>query len=187
MKFIASLILIFLAGFTGTAVAADLAADPSTSEVLRQIFDAVAHGQWWAAAAAGVIGVCALVRHYMPAAWKAGTKGDVIGVALAFATAFAGAIATWAVSPGAVMSLAVIATATKVGAVAIGGFTVIHKVIGWLVAWDRLPAPVVAVLKVIAALIGSSAVKKAEAAGRAAVAASPAAGMTGAGKIREVE
>lgn len=184
MKFIASLILIFLGGFTGTALAADIASDPSTSEALRQIFEAVAHGQWWAAAAASVIGVCAAIRHYMPESWKAGTKGDMAGVALAFATAFAGAVTTWAVAPGAVMSLAVLLTATKVGAVAIGGFTVIHKVIGWLIAWDKLPVPAVAVLKILASLIGSSAVKKAEAAGRAAVVANPAPGM---GAPREVE
>ena len=184
MKFIASLILIFLGGFTGTALAADIANDPATSEALRQIFDAVVHGQWWAAAAASVIGVCAAIRRYMPESWKAGAKGDMTGVALAFATAFAGAIATWAVAPGAAMSLAVLLTATKVGAVAIGGFTILHKVIGWLVAWDKLPVPVAAILKIIAALIGSSAVKRAEAAGRAAVAASPAPGM---GAPREVE
>ena len=57
MKFFASLILIFLVGFTGTALASDVVADPVASEVLRQIFEAVAKGQWWVAAAAAVVGV----------------------------------------------------------------------------------------------------------------------------------
>ncbi len=186
MKFIASLILIFLGCFTGTALASDAMSNPATAEVLRQIFEAVVHGQWWVAAAASVVGVCAAVRHYMPTSWKEGVKGDIAGVALAFTMAFAGAIANWAVAPGAAMSLAVLATAAKVGAAAIGGFTVLHKVIGWLMAWDKLPAWLKPVLTIVATVIGSSAVKKAEDAGDAAVAAHPAPGMAP-DKMREVE
>jgi hypothetical protein len=187
VKFIASLILLCLVGFTGTALAADIAADPVTSEVLRQIFDAVMRGQWWAAAAASVIGVCALVRHYMPASWKDGARGDVVGTATAFVISFAGAILTWAVAPDATMSSAVAIAALKIGFAAVGGYTVAHKVIGWLVAWGKLPAWATTVLGLIATVIGSSAVKKAEAAGAAAVAAAPAAGMAGAGTIREID
>ncbi len=188
MKFFATLILIFLGCFTGTALAQTAATDPATSEVLRQIFEAVLHSRWWGAAAASVVGVCAAVRHYLPEDWKTSVKGDIVGVALAFVTAFAGAIANWALAPGADMSFDVLATAAKIGAVAIGGFTVVHKVIGWLMAWDKLPAWLRPILAIIATVIGSSAVKKAEAAGEAAVAADPARGMAGAiGKMNEVE
>lgn len=185
MKSIMSFVLVFLGFFTGTAVAADAVAEPSASEALQQIFNAVMHGQWWVAASASVIGACALARRYMPESWKAGTKGDIIGVSLAFVMAFAGAISTWAVAPGAVMSFAVIATASKVGAVAIGGFTIIHKVVGWLVAWGKMPMWATSILSIIATLIGSNAVKKAEAAGDAAVAANPAPGMNNA-EMKEI-
>lgn len=177
MKFVASLILIFLGVFTGTAIAADVAASPDATELLRQILDAVATGRWWAAGSAAVIGLIAVARHYMPESWKTGYKGDVVGIASAFALAFAGAIAAWAAVPGVTMSFAVAATATKVAIVAAGGFNILHKLIGALVAWGKLPAWATSILKVVAALIGSSAVKKAEAAGSAAVAAAPAPGL----------
>ncbi len=77
-----------------------------------------------------------------------------------------------------------IATATKIGAAAIGGFTALHKLIGWLMTWDKLPGWLKSILGVIAMVIGSSAVTKAEAAGDAAVAANPAPGM---GKPTEIE
>lgn len=187
MKFLASLILISLVFFTGTAVAQGVVTDPVASEVLRQIFDAITKGQWWVAAAAGVIGAVALARHYMPVSWKTGAKGDVVGVTSAFVFAFAGAVATWGVAPGADMNFGVIKTATLVGIVAAGGFNILHKLIGALVAWKRTPTWLVPALKIVAAFIGSNAVKKAEAAGDAAVAAAPAPGMTGGGVMREVD
>ncbi len=187
MYAIAIAILVFLAAFTGTAFAADVVTDPDTSEVLRQIFDAVVHGQWWVAASAVVIGLCGLARKYMPESWKTGAKGDVVGIATTFGIATAGAVITTLAAPGAAMSIAVIATAAKIGAVAIGGWNVLHKVIGWLVAWDKMPAWAKSILGLVASLIGSSAVKKAEEAGSTAVAANPAPGMSAGGTPREVE
>lgn len=186
MKFAASLVIIFIGFFTGTALASGVIEDPLASEVLRQILDAIVNGQWWAAAAGAVIGACALVRWRMPESWKAGTRGDIVGVATAFLMAFAGAVGTWAVTPDAVMSLGVVTAAGKIGIAAIGGYTVLHKAIGWLTAWSGLPPWARTVLNVLAMLIGSSAVKKAEAAGDAAAAANPAPGMDAAG-VREVE
>lgn len=180
-------ILIVLGFFTGTAFAADVATDPNTSEVLRQIFDAVVHGQWWLAASAAVVGLCALARKYMPESWKTGVKGDVVGIATTFAIAVAGAVSTTLAAPGVAMSIAVLATAAKIGIVAIGGWNILHKVIGWLAGWSKLPAWVKPILSIIASFIGSSAVKKAEEAGNAAVAANPAPGMVGGGTVREVE
>lgn len=187
MKFLASLVLLVLAAFTGTALAASAATDPTMSDLVKQVFDAVVHGQWWIAASAGVVLAVALGRKYMPDSWKAGVKGDIIGTATAFAVAFAGAIATTFAAPGAVMSFAVALTALKVGAAAIGGFTIINNVVKWLAAWGKLPAWAMTILNVVAMVIGSSAVKKAEAAGDAAVAATPGAGMSAGGAPREVE
>ena len=188
MRQIALTILILLAAFTGTAVAAEAAAtDPSATELAKSIFDAVMHGQWWAAAAFGVVLACAAARKYMPAAWKTGTKGDIIGVATAFLMAFAGAAAATLAAPGAAMTWAVALMALKVGAAAIGGFTVLHKALGWLVSWGKLPPWAMMILSVLAAIVGSSALKKAEAAGDAAVAAEPPKGMAGDDKIVEVE
>lgn len=188
MRFAALLVLVFLGAFTGTALAAEaVPSDASLFDLAKPIFDAVMHSQWWAAAALAVILACAAARKYMPASWTEGTKGDIIGTAMAFLMAFAGAVATWAMAPGAVISFGVIATAGKIGLAAIGGFTIIHKVAGWLVAWGKLPPWAVAVLRMATLLVGSNAVKKAELAGDAAVIAKPPTGMTGDEKIVEVE
>ncbi len=189
MKFAALIILVFLGTFTGTALAASAvsASDPSLTDATKAVFDAVMHGQWWAAAALGVILACAAARKYMPAAWKTGTKGDIIGTTMAFVMSFAGAIATWALAPGAVMSIGVIATAGKIGLAAVGGYTIMHKVASWLVAWGKLPPWATSVLSMLTMLVGSNAVAKAEAAGAEAVAANPPKGIAGDNVIVEVE
>jgi ABC-type arginine transport system permease subunit len=189
MRTMAALILICLAGFTGTALAADAvtAADPSMSELAKTIFEAVMHGQWWAAAAYGVILAMIGARKLMPASWTTGVKGDIIGTATAFLMAFAGAVATVTMAPGATMTAAVALTALKVGIGAIGGYTAIHKLLGWLAAWDKMPAWAMSALRLLAMLIGSNAIKQAEAAGQAAVEAKPSTGLAGDTKITEVE
>ncbi len=190
MRFAAFLILIFLGAFTGTALAADVvaASDPSLSEVAKAIFDAVMQGQWWAAASLGVIFACAAVRRYvLPASWKTGTKGDIVGTVAAFVMAFAGALATVMLAPGATMTAAVALTAAKIGIAAVGGYTLVHKVVGWLASWGKMPAWAMSALRLAAMMVGSNAVAKAEAAGAAAVAAKPPTGMTGDSKIVEIE
>jgi hypothetical protein len=189
MRFFAALVLIFLGAFTGTALAADAvsAADPSMSELMKSLFDAVTSSNWWAAAAVGVMLAVAGARKGMPASWKTGTKGDIIGVSAAFLTAFAGAVMTWALAPGAVMSAGVILTALKIGGLAVGGFTVLHKVATWLVAWGKLPAWMLPMLKLITMLIGSNAMSKADSAGDKAVIANPPKGMAGDKQIVEIE
>ncbi len=188
MRFTALLILILLGAFTGTALAAEaLPPDTSLFDLARPIFDAVMNSQWWAAAAFGAVLVVAAARKYMPAGWKTGTKGDIIGTATAFVVAFAGAIGTWALAPGAVMTLGVAATAAKIGIAAVGGYTLIHKLAGWLIAWDKLPAWAVSLLRIATTFIGSSAVAKAEAAGAAAAATATPTGMAGGASITEVE
>jgi hypothetical protein len=189
MRSIAAFILIFLGVFTGTALAATAATPDSGSllDLAKPVFEAVMHGQWWAAAALAVVLLCALAKKYMPDSWTAGIKGDIIGTAMAFVMAFAGAIATWALAPGAIMTMAVVLTAMKIGFAAVGGYTVIHKVVGWLAGWSKLPAWLAPILKLLAGLVGSNAVAKAEAAGDAAVAEHPSTGLAGDTKIVEVE
>lgn len=189
MRFIALLVVIFLGAFTGTALAADAVSgsEPSLNEAARAIYDAVMHSQWWVVAAYGVIVAMIGARKFMPESWKTGTKGDVVGTAAAFALAFAGSIASVMVAPGASMSWAVMLTALKIGVAAIGGYTIIHKLLGWLAAASFMPPWLTAALKLIGALVGSNAIKRAEAAGDAAVAAKPSTGMTGDSAIREIE
>ena len=191
MRFTAFLILVILAAFTGTALAAEAVtvADPSIFDAGKAVFDAVVKGQWWAAAACAVVFLMAVARKYMPASWKTGIKGDMIGVGSTFMMAFAGAVATWAIAQpaGAAMSAAVVLTALKVGAVAIGGYTAIHKVAGWLAAWGKLPPWALVIIRALAAVVGSNAIAKAEAAGAKAVAAEPPKGMSGGDKIIEIE
>lgn len=189
MRSIALLVLIFLGTFTGTALAADAvaASDPSLSETAKAIFDAVMHSQWWVAASYGVILSMVAARKFMPDSWKTGVKGDVIGTAVVFVLALAGSVAAVMAAPGAAMTMAVALTALKVGVTAIGGYTVIHKAVGWLAGWDKMPAWATAGLRLLAMMVGSNAVKKAEAAGAAAVAADPPKGMAAGDKIVEVE
>jgi hypothetical protein len=190
IKAFATLILFSMFGFTATAFAAGEAAPDNESllDLARPVFDAVVHGQWWVAASAGVILACALARKYLPDAYKTGIKGDLTGTGMAFAVAFAGAIATWAAAPGAAMSGAVLLTALKVGAVAIGGYTILHKLATAFVAttWFKAHAPSWVVFAATYALkfIGSNAIEKAEAAGAAAVKANPAPGAAP-GKFEE--
>ncbi len=74
-------------------------------------------------------------------------------------------------------------TAAKVGFYAAGGFMLIHKFASFAVGtkWyaDHVPAPVKTAIAFVLAMLGSSAVAKAEAAGDAAVASSPSAGVPG--------
>lgn len=187
IRYTAFLILVLLLGFTGTALAQSAATDPSVSDTTKLIFDAVMHSQWWAAAAYGVILAMIGVRKLMPASWKDGIKGDIIGTTSTFVLAFAGSVATVLAAPGAVMTLAVAATAVKIGVAAIGGYTVVHKIVGWLSTWDKMPAWLTPILKLLATVVGSNAVSKAEAAGAAAVANDPPKGMVGTDTVHEVE
>lgn len=189
MRFFTLLVLIFLGAFTSTALAAEAAstADPSVTEATKAVFDAVMHGQWWAAAALAVVVLGAVARKYMPAAWKEGTKGDIIGTTMAFVMAFAGAIATVLAAPGAAMTAGVALTALKIGVTAIGGYNLIHKLASWGVASGKLPMWAMPIVKLLTSLVGSNAIAKAEKLGDKAVAAAPPKGMSGGDQIREVE
>ena len=96
------------------------------------------------------------------------------------------------------MSGAVALTALKIGAAAIGGWTILSKVLGALAGWSKTPAWAQPIVALIAGLIGAKTtaaqkIEVAEKAGNEAVAANRPPGMTGTtdagtpGKIREVE
>lgn len=177
-------VLLFLFGFTTTALAADAATgggDGSLLDLARPVFDAVMHGQWWLGAALGVVFLCALARKYLPERYKTGIRGDVTGIGLAFAMSFAGALATGLAAIGTnALSGALAFTAFKVAIVAAGGYSILHKLATALThtAWFQLKAPawLKTALAFIMMIIGSNAVAKAEAAGDAAVKANPAPG-----------
>lgn len=183
------IILAFLGTFTATAFAADAVTpvNGSLMDYAKPIFDAVMHGQLWLGASLAVVLLCAAARKYMPAKWTEGTRGDITGVGLAFLMAFASALAAALATPGAAVSLALMATAGKVGLGAIGGWTILHKVLGWLADWKAMPSWLRALLALVGSVIGSDAITKAQAAGDAAVKASPATGLADGAVVKEIE
>ncbi len=173
----------FMVCFVATAFAAGAVnpADESIGELARQMIEAIKDGKGWLAASLGVILLLGLAKKYVPASWKLGAfmKSDAGGMISAFVLAFAGAIATAAVSftDGSGMTYAIAAAAAKVGLGAIGGFVVVTKLAAWFVgtAWfqSKAPAWLKAGLAFVLGIIGSSAAEKAKKAGDAAVAANP--------------
>lgn len=183
---ILTFIALVLLGFTATAFAAGEVLSPEDGSLLdlaRPVFDAIMHGNWWLGAALAVVMLCAMSRRYLPDAWGGRfIRGDVGGVLLAFAMAFGGAMAT-VLTAGAAMSGAVAMTALKVALAAAGGYTAIHKLASSLVAtaWfqGKAPAWLKSVVGMALSMLGSNAIAKAEAAGKAAVEAKPAPGAVG--------
>lgn len=190
-KFIEPIIIamLLLAGFAGMAFAAGAPTSPddqSLIELMRPVLDAVMHGQWWIAAAAGLVLSVAAMRRYSD---KLGRFGKAVKtepgiIATTFVLSFAGAALTalTAAGPGAVVSSALAMMSAKIAFAAVGGWMIIHKVATWAVATEfyktKVPAWIQSIIGGALALIGSNAVKKAEDAGNAAVAANPATGAT---------
>lgn len=171
-------------GATAAAQNAVLPEDGALLDLARPVWDAIVHGNYFLAAALGVIFLTAAAKKHLPDAWGGRlVRSELGGMATAFVLAFAGALAnTWA-APGAAMTMAVLLAALKIGAFAVGGWMILHKVALVLVGtkfWqDKMPASVKALVAIILKLIGSSAIKKAEAAGQKAVDANPPTGLTG--------
>lgn len=195
MRFISMCILLLLAAFTGSAFAAQAldptAADPALLDTLRALANAAVHKQPLLAGALSIVLLCGLARRYMPAKYKEGLKGDIIGTAIVFMMSFAGAVAAALADSSSVFSTVVALTALKVGWVAIGGYTVIHVIAKAIqnTTWFQTKAPewLKLVLRFSTSIFGSDAIKKAEVAGEAAVAADPPKGMAGDDTIEEVE
>lgn len=168
-------------GATAAAQSAVTPDDGSLLDLARPVFDAVVHGNWWLAAALGVVFLTAAAKKYLPDAYGGRLVRSELGaMATAFVLAFGGALATTFAAPGAAMTMAVLTAALKVGFFGVGGWMILHRIAQALVKtkfWnERMPAPVKAAVAFVLRLIGSSAISKAEAAGQKAVEANPPTG-----------
>lgn len=177
-----TLLLAFFAfGATASAAGEAVGDNSSLFELARPVFDAIVHGNYWLAAALGVILLTAAAKKYLPDAYGGRlVRSELGGMVTAFALAFAGALATTFAAPGATMTMLVLWAAVKIGFWAVGGFMALHKIATVLVKtkfWnEKMPAPIKALVALALSMIGSSAVAKAEKAGQDAVEAKPAEG-----------
>lgn len=181
LTFLSTLAVAFFSfGATATAANAVAPDDGSLLDLARPVLDAIVAGHGWLAAALAVVMIVAAVRRYLPDAYGGKfARSDVGGIVAAFAVAFAGAVAT-SLTAGAAMSAGIALAAVKVALGAAGGYSILHKLAGALVAtkwWaEHAPAWLKSVVALVLSLIGSSAISKAERAGQDAVEASPAKG-----------
>lgn len=186
MRSIALFILVFLLAFTATALgAAGLAPeDGSVLDLLAPIVDAFRGGNYPLGGALAIVLAVALARRY-------GTEyipwlGTKAGAALmVLVGSFGGALAAALSAPGAVLSFAMVKSATAIAVGAAGGYTLIKDlVVDPLTrsAWyrERAPGWLKAIVSVVLWVFRSpSPVARAEAAGQAAVDAKPPSGAAG--------
>lgn len=192
--------LLFLGGILVLAFAGSVAAQttdvpPDLGELIelaKPIAQAVMAGQYWLAAAAGLILAVGLVRRYLVPKY-AFLQTDAGGTLLTFVAGFGGALVT-ALASGAGASLSLLPAAAAVAFAAIGGFLTVKRLVIPVFDWlaDITPwAPLKWIFRYVPFLIdllmGSKSskktIEKAEAAGRAAVEAGPS---PGAGTPRDV-
>lgn len=168
----------FLIGFAG--VAAEDVSLESVLELARPVFDAVMAGQYPLAAALALVLLVAVARKWLaPRVPFFGS--DAGGALLALAGSFGGAVAT-ALLAGATLSWSVAWTALGVAFTAAGGYSLVKRLGGALLA--RIPLPNWLKTLLDSALwIFSSPVERAEAAGAAAVAEKPAGGAGPTGEL----
>lgn len=176
LQFYSMLILISLAAFTGTALAAGAASpdDGSVFDLLAPVLNAFTGGQWLVGAALGLALAAGLAAKY-------GSKrfpflGTGPGRALLVLTgSFGGAVAT-AIKAGAMPSLGMFGLALKVALVAAGGYSLIKTLIGPLV--DKLPSWARPIVNAVIWFFEHRDPKaEAEAAGDAAVEKNPSPGV----------
>lgn len=193
LNVIATLLVAGLFGvlvFAGTALAAgEVTPDDGTLlDLARPVFAQITSGNYLGAAAFALVVAVALVKRYS----GAGNFGQLVhsnvgGLLTTFLIAFFGAIGT-ATLASASWSWAMLRAAGGVGFIAIGGYTAAKILYTSLVgsAWYQAKAP--AWVKAAMSLLGfvldkPDAIKVAQKAGDAAVAAKPG---PGAGKVTEV-
>lgn len=182
------MIVLLLIGFTATAHAADAVTPPDGSllDVARPVYDAIMAGHYIASVALALVLGVALLKRYTGNTSKLGkfVHGDIGGALTTFAVSFFGAIATATLATGsgwAGLSLSVLKVSSGVAVAAIGGYTIIKKLVIPLLkpiaakapAWMQ---PVFSIL--FWAFDKPDATTTATDAGNAAVAASPAQGTT---------
>lgn len=199
LKICSAAILALTAGFTATALAANalaahaVAAGAAVSvdqaswlDLLRPVIDAFQGGHRIAAVALAVVAALALLKRYgglLSPKLEAFVHGDIGGTATVFGMAFAGAIATETAGTSP-WSWSMSWTALGIGAVAIGGYSVLRKlVVDRLMAskwYATAPGWVKTILSLLTVLGAKpDPVGEAAKAGDAAVAAAPAPGVAG--------
>jgi len=183
-----SILGLTLVSFTATAFAAGAVAPDGSSalaDYFSAIVDAVKHGQWALAGSVSVVLLMAAAKKYLPDSLGGRfVRGDGLGGVLStFVLSFAGSLAIALAPTGATVSMAMVYAASKFALVAIGGYVALHKLASALVSthwWaDHAPAWLKSGVSLLLALIGSTAVAKAEKAGEEAVKANPPAGAAG--------
>lgn len=175
---------VVLLGFTVSAHAAGAVSpdDGNLLDLARPVFDEVMKGHYIAATALALILAVALVKRYAPGSIGKFVHSDMGGSLTTMLMAMAGAVATATVG-GAAFSWGILTTALTVGIAAMGGYTAIKRlVIEPLLRPLAAKAPAWAqpifslVLWIFDRRFQDDPVKTAEAAGNAAVAASPSTG-----------
>lgn len=190
------LAMIALVSFTATAFAATAAAgdDGSLLDLLRPVFDAITHGQYYLGVALALVFLCTLARRYGSERFPfLATKMGA--AALVLVGSFGGALATGLAAIGTnALSWALVLGASQVALAAAGGYSLLSNLlVDPLLASDwyktRAPAWFKTLMSVVMwAFTKPDAVKTAEAAGDAAVKAAPAQGLEATtGKPTEVK
>lgn len=184
---LAGLVLLFLVSFTANAFAAGAALPTDSTpllDLLRPVYDAFAGGHNVAAGALALVAMIALLKRYAESIPTYGTSinkflhTDAGGAMTTLGLSFFGAIGTATLSGS--LSWAIISTAGGIAVVAVGGYTLLKKLVLDRLqdsAWFKTSAP--ALLKMVVSLIDPpSPIVVAEKAGADAVAAAPSKGST---------
>jgi hypothetical protein len=169
--------------FGGFALTATPALADTLGEIAQGALQSFSDGNYGLAAVMLVVLATAAARKFLPKRypfWRGDLGGSLLVLGAAFAATMAAALPTegW--------SLGLLWTSAKVAAAASGGYTLVKRIggaligyasaRGWIPGWANVA--LMFVLKMFQPR-GEAAVKKAEAAGNAAVMAKPSAGLSG--------
>jgi hypothetical protein len=189
MKNISVGVLVFLFSFTGTALAADLATDPSVTDLIKPIFEAVKSGNSFLAAAMTLVLLVALARRYGISRFPF-LGSDAGGAAMTLVGSFGGALST-ALLAGSAPSLGLLSTALGIAVAASGGYSMAKRLLVPLLEKlaTKCPAWMHPMFDLVLWVFGrSSAIAKAEKAGADALKADPAKGLSAvAGDPKDVD
>ena len=170
---------VMLAGFIVSAHAAQAAAPDNGTilDLLKPVFDQVMAGHYVAAAAFALVLAVGLVRRYAPGKAGAFIHTDLGGALTTLLLSAGGALAT-ATMAGAVWHWGMLSAALLVGLTAMGGYTMIKKLLMPLLA--KAPAwmqPIFSILTwIFDKRFQKDPITEATDAGNAAVAANPSGG-----------
>ncbi|MGN6108547.1 MAG: hypothetical protein ACTHU0_25805 [Kofleriaceae bacterium] len=188
LYFVAGAVLALIVAFAGTAVAAGAISpeDGSLLDYAKPVLDAIVGGQWWLAASLAIVLIAPAVYRYLPDSLGGKHARSPIGkIAIVFLMAFGGGLANGVVANGAsgAMTSAIALAALKIALAAVGGYSVIYKIVTEFVAtaWyeEHAPTWLKTAVSTLLGWITADPVAKAEAAGKKAVAVNPPTGANG--------